>query len=315
VIGESRDERERSLHRLAALLGLTLPGALLLASLAGYQVARGALAPVERMRTRAASIGHGDLSQRLPAPGTRDELDRLAETLNDLLDRLGSALERERRIVGDASHELRTPISVLRTRIDIALRGVQAPAALREALEGARDDATRLGRLADDLLVLARADQGQLRLRLAPLDVQDVLDGAHARHASAFAAAGRELVLRNAIPGGAVLLADADRVAQALDNLVVNALHYGAGAVEIGARLRVDTAVELSVRDHGPGFSAEYVAHAFERFSQADAAHGGPGSGLGLAIVEAIAHAHGGTASVADHADGGGVAAITLPLA
>jgi signal transduction histidine kinase len=315
VIGESRHERERALHRLAALLMLTLPGALLLASLAGYQVARGALAPVERMRIRAGSIAHGDLSQRLPEPGTRDELDRLAITLNDLLGRLGAALERERRIVADASHELRTPISVLRTRIDVALRGEQELPRLREALEGAGEDAARLSRLADDLLVLARADPGQLALHREPLDVQDLLEQAVDRHAHASADAGRTIEAVNDIDGGAVVLADAGRVAQALDNLIVNALRYGAGAIEIHASLHGSTAVALSVRDHGEGFPAEFLPRAFERFSQADSSHAGAGSGLGLAIVEAIAHAHGGTATAGNDADGGAVTAIILPLA
>ncbi|MCU1677727.1 MAG: hypothetical protein JWM93_2485, partial [Frankiales bacterium] len=165
VIAESRDDRERELNRLATLLALTLPGALLLASLTGYRVAGAALAPVERMRLRAAQIGDADLSERLGQPRTGDELDRLASTLNDLLARLQGALERERRIVSDASHELRTPISVLRTRLDVALRGGDDAASLRVALTEARSDAARLTRLADDLLVLARADQGRLPLR------------------------------------------------------------------------------------------------------------------------------------------------------
>lgn len=315
VIGESRDERERALHRLAALLMLTLPGALLLASLAGYQVARGALAPVERMRIRAGSIGHGDLSQRLPEPGTRDELDRLAVTLNDLLGRLEAAMQRERRIVADASHELRTPISVLRTRIDVALRGELERSKLLEALEGARNDAARLSRLADDLLVLARADPGQLPLRREPLDVHDLLEQAVERHARAAADAGRTLEAVNDIEGGAVVLADAASVAQALDNLLINALRYGAGTIQIRANLHGGAAVALSVRDHGPGFPEEFLPRAFERFSQADSSHAGAGSGLGLAIVEAIAHSHGGTATVANDPEGGAVAAIVLPLA
>ena len=315
VIAESRDDRERGLNRLALLLALALPGALILASLAGYQVARGALAPVERMRTRAASIGHGDLSERLPEPGTLDELDRLAETLNDLLGRLASSLERERQIVGDASHELRTPISVLRTRIDVALRGEQDPAKLRAALEGARDDAGRLARLADDILVLARADQGQLPLRRDPLDVQDVLEQLQRRHRAAASGDDRRLVIANDIDGGAVVLADADRLAQMLDNLIVNALRYGEGDIEIRAAVHDAATVEISVRDHGPGFPVEFLPRAFDRFSQAGSSQGGEGSGLGLAIVEVIARAQGGTARASNHPDGGAVTTFTVPLA
>lgn len=311
AIAEARDGREIELRRLATLLGIALPGALLLASLAGYQVAGAALRPVEHIRARAAAIGEADVDQRLPQPGTRDELDRLTATLNDLLGRLSGALQRERRIVGDASHELRTPISVLRTRIDVALRGDQAPERLHGALEAARGDVDRLARLADDLLVLARADQGRLPLRLEPTDVQDVLEQVADRHR----ASGAPIEVRVDIHGGAAVLVDPDRVAQALDNLVVNALRYGDGPVVLRARVVRAGTVSLSVRDHGAGFPPDFLGRALERFSQADASHGGAGSGLGLAITEAIARAHGGTATAANHPEGGALTELSLPAA
>jgi len=311
AIAEPLDGRELELRGLAILLGLTLPGALLLASLAGYQVAGAGLRPVERIRARAAAIGEADVDQRLPQPGTRDELDRLTATLNELLDRQAGALRREQRIVGDASHELRTPISVLRTRIDVALRGDPAPERLRAALEGARGDTVRLSRLADDLLVLARADQGRLPLRLEPTDVQAVLDQVAERHRTSDVA----IEVHIDIAGGAAVLADPDRVAQALDNLVVNALRYGGAPLTLSAAVVLAGTVTLSVSDQGPGFPSEFLARAFERFSQADASHGGTGSGLGLAITEAIARAHGGSAAVSNGPDGGARVEVTLPAA
>ena len=314
AIGESLRPREESLHRLAIRLAITLPAALLLASLAGLQVAKAAMRPVERMRARAAAIGASDLHERLPEPATGDELARLAATLNELLGRIEAAMERERRIVGDASHELRTPISVLRTRLEVALRGAGDPAALRDALGAALADAERLSRLAEDLLVLARADQGQLPLRLEPLDVQDVLEQAAARHRAPADAAGRALDVAVDVAGGAVVLADPDRVAQALDNLVVNALRYGAGTIGLRAR-RAPGGIALVVEDRGAGFPAEFVERAFERFSQADEAGGRAGSGLGLALVEAIARAHGGRAAVGARPGGGAEARLVLPEA
>jgi signal transduction histidine kinase len=311
AIAEPRDGRESELRRLAALLAIGLPGALLLASLAGYQVAGAALRPVERLRARAAAIGEADLEQRLPQPGTRDELDRLAATLNDLLARLAAALERERRIVSDASHELRTPISVLLTRLDVALRGDQGSGPLRAALEGARGDTVRLARLAEDLLVLARADQGGLPLRLEPTDVQDLLEQVAARHR----AAGGPIDVHVDIAGGAAVLADPDRVEQALDNLVVNALRHGGPPVTLRAWTRPDGAVALGVRDHGGGFPAAFLPRAFDRFSQAHAASAEGGSGLGLAITDAIARAHGGAVTVENHAGGGAQATLILPAA
>jgi len=314
AVGEPRRTREQSLHRLAFRLGITLPGALLLASLAGYLVSGAAMRPVERMRARAAAIGASDLHERLPEPATGDELARLAATLNELLARLEHAMERERRIVGDASHELRTPISVLRMRLEVALAGDADPARLRTALAEALADAERLSRLADDLLVLARADQGRLPLRIEPLDVQDLLEQAAERHRAVAAAAGRTLDARVEIAGGAVILADPDRTAQALDNLVVNALRYGAGPIALRAR-RAPDGIALVVEDRGPGFAEYFVDRAFERFSQADDSYGGAGSGLGLALVDAIARAHGGRAAVANRDGGGAQALLVLPAA
>ncbi len=316
VIAESRDDRERELNRLATLLLLSLPGALLLASLTGYQVAGAALAPVERMRSRAAQIGDADLSERLEEPGTGDELDRLATTLNDLLQRLQGALERERRIVGDASHELRTPISVLRTRLDVALRSDGDAAGLRAVLAEAQADAVRLTRLADDLLVLARADQGQLPLRREPVEVQQLLEEAAGRHRPAAVAAARTIDASVEIDGGAVLYADPDRMAQVLDNLVVNALRYGSGVITLAARpASTPGCVDLSVADTGVGFPAGLADRAFERFSQGEAARALGGSGLGLAIVEAIVRAHGGSVLADNRPEGGAVVRVRLPQA
>jgi two-component system OmpR family sensor kinase len=256
-------------------------------------VAGAALRPVERMRARAAAIGDAELGERLPEPGTGDELDRLAGTLNELLERRQQALEHERRVVSDASHELRTPISVLRTRLDVALRGPGDATSLREGLEGAQDDVGRLARLADDLLVLARADEGRLPLRAEPLDVQHLLEATVARHAADAAAAGRRLGAETEVEGGAVVLGDADRLAQVLDNLVVNALRHGAGAIAVVARPAPSgSAVKIVVRAAGPGFPPDFLPKAFDRFSQVVR---GEGSGLGLALVEAIVRAHGGS--------------------
>jgi len=304
-------------HRLATLLLISLPAALLLASIAGYQVANSAMRPVERMRVRAASIGDSDLSERLPTPGTRDELDRLADTLNDLLGRLQRSIEHERRVVSDASHELRTPISVLRTRLDVAARAAGSSAQdLRGVLDEARGDVHRLWRLADDLLVLARADQGRLPLRRAPLDVQDVLEAAAARHHVDAENAERAVSTSVLIDGGAVVLADADRLAQVIDNLIVNSLRYGAGTVELVAQQSADLALlELVVMDRGAGFPGGFAERAFDRFSQADEARGQGGSGLGLAIVEAIVRAHGGSVAANNRPGGGARVRVQLPLA
>lgn len=316
AVGESLARSHRDQHRLALLLALVLPGALALASYAGYLVAGAALRPVDRMRDQADGITDADLSERLPVPATDDELERLGTTLNAMLERVDTALERERRLVSDASHELRTPLTILRAELEVALDRPADAAALRATLVSSLEEVQRLSRVSEDLLVLARADQGRLPLRPEPLDVQDLLEAAVRRNAAAAADDGRALSSVIHIPGGAVVLADPDRTAQILDNLIANARRYGAGAIELeAAPANGDTHVALSVRDHGPGYPDDFAARAFDRFSQADAGRSGPNSGLGLAIVAALAAAQGGTATAANDPDGGARTTVTLPLA
>jgi two-component system OmpR family sensor kinase len=292
-----------------------VPLAMIVASFAGYLVAGAALKPVERMRRRAAVITEVDLSERLPVPRTDDELERLGRTLNAMLDRLDETVQRERRLVSDASHELRTPLAILRAELEVALGRPQDADQLRTVVSSALEEVRRLSRLSEDLLVLARVDQGRLPLRLEPLDVQDVVEAAVGRHRAAAREAGRELVTRVAIDGGAVVLADADRVAQMLDNLIVNALRWGSGRIDVEADTAAGPAVAISVRDTGEGFPESFAERAFERFSQADAARVGAHSGLGLSIVAALAQAQGGTATAGAAIGGGAIVTFTLPHA
>ena len=316
AVAEDLDLREHALHRLAVLLAIGMLIALFVASLTGYQVAKAALAPVERMRARASEIGAGDPGERLPVPDTYDEVQLLAETINDLLGRLESTLERERRIVGDASHELRTPISILRARVGFALRAEHSRAELLDVLRGVDTDAARLATLADDLLILARADQGALGLRHDPLDVQELLEAAAARSRAIDPSVTARVVME--IEGGAVVLGDQPRLEQLLDNLLHNARTYGATPLTLTARhVAGDDAsvVAIDLADSGPGFPPEFVPRAFERFSQADPSHGNRGSGLGLAIVEAIAEAHGGRVHLGETTEGGAVVTVLLRAA
>ena len=314
VVGEPLDRTDSSLDRLRELLLIAGPLALLLATYAGYQVAGAALRPVERMRARAEQITEHDTAERLPVPGTSDEVEALGHTLNELLGRLDAALGRERRLLSDASHELRTPLSVLRTEVQLALRGERDARELRGALESVGHETERLSRLADDLLVLARSDQGRLPIRGEPLDADELLEAAARRAQAAAGAAGRRVVAEHQGENGAVALADPDRAAQALDNLVANALAYGRGEIRLSAR-QVEGQVELHVADQGDGFPPELLERAFDRFSRADPGRSGEGTGLGLAIVDAIARAHGGRAGAHNRPEGGADVWISLPAA
>ena len=287
VVGQATDDNEESLATLRLLLAVGLPIALLLASLAGYAVAAAALRPVEEMRRKAADVSEERPGEQLPLPPADDEIRRLGETLNAMLARLEAAIERERGFVADASHELRTPLASLKTELELALRRDRTPEELRRALRSATEEADRLSRLADDLLVLARSDRGTLPLRIERIPARELL----VRVAGQF----RTTDVRVDVPDGLELNGDRLRLEQAVGNLVANAATHGDGAVTVSAR-REDGTVELHVEDEGPGVPDGFAEHAFERFTRADEARAGGGAGLGLAIVAAIARAHGGRA-------------------
>jgi signal transduction histidine kinase len=212
--------------------------------------------------------------------------------------------------VDDASHELRTPLALLRAELELALRQPRSREELERALGAAADDAERLTRLAEDLLLVARFDQGRLPVRLERGSARALLFDVAERFEARALARRRSLTV---VAGGDALVeADPARLEQALGNLVENALVHGAGAIELSVRT-VGGTLELHVTDDGAGFPAEFLPRAFDRFSRADDARGRGGTGLGLAIVDAIARAHGGHAAVANRRAGGADAWIALP--
>jgi two-component system OmpR family sensor kinase len=309
VVGESLAQRERALDALHALLAVGGPLALLVASLIGYALAAAALRPVERMRRRAAAVTAAETSGRLPVPPANDEIGRLGRTLNEMLSRLEVAFARERAFVSDASHELRTPLAILRTELELALRGEHTQTELEDALRSAAEETERLSRLAEDLLVIARSDQGRLPVRLEDLEAGELLVRVAGRFQTRARVEGRPLEPDPA--PGVMVRADPARLEQALANLVDNALSYGDGTVALSARADNGT-VELHVRDEGPGFPEAFLPRAFERFTRADEARARGGTGLGLAIAAAIAVAHGGSAH-AENLDPGADVWIALP--
>ena len=299
VVGAPLASRDQALANLRSELLVGGPLALLLASIVGYLLAGAALRPVERMRARADAISARDLSDRLPVGPARDEIAALGETLNALLDRIEKARTRERRFVADASHELRTPLSLVRAEIELALESPRSEADLVTALRSVGEEADRLSQLAEDLLLLARVDEGVLRIRLSPTDLDDVIGSVATRFDRRAQDEGRRI---EHLPTGLRIDADRPRLEQALANLVENALRHGAGTIRIGAREQ-DDMVEIHVTDEGVGFPPGFASRAFERFTRGDDARSGPGAGLGLAIVRTVAEAHGGEAVVGDGAD------------
>ncbi|MBS1880367.1 MAG: HAMP domain-containing histidine kinase [Actinobacteria bacterium] len=309
VVGASTADQVDSLGDLRQLLLLGEPAALLLASIAAYWVAAAALRPVEAMRVRAASIATAAPDERLPVPPSGDEIARLGETLNEMLDRLGDAIEHERAFVADASHELRTPLAILSTELELALAEGRSPQELRAALASAAEETDRLTQLSEDLLTIAQTEGGELPLRIGPVELGEVLEGVRLRFSRRAAEEGREIVV---VGGELELASDRLRLDQAVGSVVDNALRYGAGTVTIAAS-RADGAVEIAVSDEGPGFPPGFLDRAFERFSRASSSRRDGGSGLGLAIVRTVARAHGGEARAANRDGGGAEVTLTIP--
>jgi two-component system OmpR family sensor kinase len=302
VVGTSTEARAESLVDLLELLLIGAPVALLLASLAAYWVAAAALRPVDAMRLQAAEISGALPDKRLPVPPTGDEIARLGTTLNEMLERLGEALEHERAFVADASHELRTPLAILRTELELALAAGRSPEELRAALASAAEETDRLTQLSEDLLTIAQTERGELPLRIARLDLKETLDNVARRFERRAGESGRAIE----VSAAAALALDADRlrIDQAVGSMVDNALRYGAGPIGLEAGV-CDESVQVHVRDRGRGFPDEFLARAFERFSRASSSDREGGSGLGLAIVQTVARAHGGEAH-AENREGGG---------
>jgi signal transduction histidine kinase len=310
IVGTSLQSRAEALSNLRALMLVGGPFALVLASLLGYGVSALSLRSVEAMRSQAKRLSVTEPGRRLRVPAARDEMRRLALTLNEMLDRNEEAFARERRFVGDASHELRSPLAVLKAELENALTGEHSNLELRAALLSADAETDRLAHLTRDLLTLAQADAGRLPVEPSPMRVREAVERIRQRFAQRALSAGRELLA--SVPEEISIRADPLRVEQALSNLVDNALRHGEGTVVLSADRRNGT-VDLRVADGGPGFPEDFLGSAFERFSRPEEGRTVEGTGLGLSIVWSIARAHGGEAYVTNRVGGGADAWITLP--
>jgi signal transduction histidine kinase len=308
---EAYDATQSQVVRGLAIGGGAFTG---IAGLGAYWLARAALSPVERLRRQAAAIsGRGD-DAVLDVPRTKDEVAALAGTMNDLLSRLRQALERERAFVADASHELRSPLAILRGELELAGRPGRRMGELTDAVRTAAEEADRLARITDDLLVLARGDAGRLDLQLADTDLAALLGRSAALAGPRLAAAG--VTCHIDVTAGIQAHIDPDRIRQAADNLLANAARFApAGSAIVLAAWEDGPDLRIEVRDDGPGFPQDFLPHAFERFRRPDTARSrnDGGAGLGLAIVQAICAAHGGRATAFNKPGGGAVVSLWLP--
>jgi two-component system OmpR family sensor kinase len=308
VVGTSMADRTDALRRLTEVFVIGAPVAIALACLAGWVVAGLALQPMERMRQQASAITASGLDRRLSIPAARDQLRRLAETLNDMLGRLDRSLARERAFLERAGHELRTPLAALRAEVDLALRRPRAAAELSVALQSVSQETDRLTRLAEDLLVLARADDGRLPLHREDIPLAAALESA----AALFGARALELGITltvTAAPG--TVYADPMRLRQALVNLLDNALRHTprGGTVSLDATAD-ESSARIVISDTGAGF--DHGGPAFDGADDLSQGEHGT-SGLGLRIVHAIVRSHRGMVRVDGNRAGGAAVELTLP--
>ena len=250
----------------------------------------------------------------LQVPRTKDEIAALAGTMNNLLSRLRRALDTERAFVADASHELRSPLAILRGELELAARPGRSHAELTAAVHTAAEEADRLTRITNDLLVLARGDAGRLELRIVETDIRDLLGRSAALAAPRLDAAG--VTCRVDVPAGIRAEVDPDRFRQAVDNLLANAARFApAGSVIVVTAREDGPDLRIEVSDDGPGFPDAFLPHAFERFRRPDGGRSRDdgGAGLGLAIVQAICAAHGGRATAGNKPAGGAIVSLRFP--
>lgn len=318
VVLQSLHSQEEFLETAAQTFALVIPLAVLLAGAGGYFLAKRSLAPVVTMSAQAGRIGAENLDKRLEVKNSKDELGQLAQSFNDLLDRLDQSFERQRRFVADASHELRTPVAILFGEADVTLaQSTRTTEEYRESLSILRGEARRLKRIVEDLFTLARADAGQHPLMLTDFYL-DELVAECARNVRTLAGA-KQIALHCEASKEILIRADEALLRRMIMNLLDNAIKYtpSGGAVTICGGEQ-DSEYSVSIRDTGAGIPSELQSRIFERFFRADkvrarAESDGGGAGLGLSISQWIAEAHGGRIELTQSEHSGSTFTVFFP--
>ena len=301
---------ERTLSRLLLSLALGIPLLVIMSAAGGYGLATRVLRPIDRITQTARDISAADLSQRLNLPTTNDEVGRLATTFDSMLGRLDGSFKRERRFVDDASHELRTPLAAVKAILSVATEGERSTSEYKQALDDLAYEAGRMNDLVEDLLLMARSDDGRPLIR-EPVDIGMLIsDLCESMQPTA---TERGLTLVCDVAPGSIVPGDFDALLRMLVNLEDNALKYThRGGVRVHAK-QVDAHVCIEVIDTGPGIAPDALPYVFERFYRVDPSRRTPGSGLGLSISQDIARAHGGDISVVSILAQGTTFTVSLP--
>lgn len=319
-VAESYEYIQEVQRQLVMLLALSIPFTLLAASVGGWFLASNALAPIDRITRAAQQISANYLHRRLNLNLPDDEVGRLATTFDQMLARLEDAFERQKRFIADASHEMRTPLTILKGDVEVALNRPRTAEEYRETLEMVGETTDRLTTLVQELFLLARADNNQYPLELEAFNLAELLAKRVAQlkpHALK-----KKINLQLQTPTCLPVKADPDKLARLFLNLIDNAIKYsGPGTVvTITATIRVGQAC-VTVNDTGPGIPPEHLPHLFERFYRIDKARSqagdqlnSSGAGLGLSIAQWLAQLHGGRIEVASQVGRGSIFTVWLPL-
>jgi len=311
-IGESRAEMHHTLELLRALLLSLVPLAILFSCLGGWWLSRRALKPVDEITLAAKAISIENLASRLPNPGTGDELERLVDAWNATLARLESAVASLSRFAADASHELRTPVAVIRTNAELALRREREPEAYRDALRQIAGESERMTQLVEDLLFLSRRDARGEGMALGRVDLHEIIESAAQELRTIAVAKGIRIRVapsaRDALVAG-----NAAALRRLFLALLDNALKYSAAGAEVTASVEShDGKVVARIADQGFGIAPEDLPHIFERFYRANASRTGEGYGLGLSLAQSIAKAHNATIEVTSQPARGSVFQVSF---
>jgi heavy metal sensor kinase len=308
------DEVAADLAVLRRVLLLALPLVIGLAGIGGYWLTRRNLAPLASMAAQASRITHSNLETRLEVGAAAEELVVLSASFNELLSRLDRSFDHMRRFVADASHELRTPLAIIRGEADVALSHDRSAAEYKQALAIVLDESRRLSRLVDDLLNLARADAGRVKLRVEEFYLNDLL--AECCRSAQTLAVARHLTIECPAHDDVAFRGDEELVRRMVMNLIDNAIRYTPEGGRVTAALETEGAnIAIRISDTGAGIAPEVAAHVFERFYRGDKARSRQdgGFGLGLAIVKWIAESHHGAVELASAPGAGSTFTVTLP--
>lgn len=315
-VGTSLGPVEETLQRLLFLMLITLPAALAAALVGGWLLAGRALRPVEDITHAAQRIAAGDLTQRLTVSQSADEIGRLAATFNDMIARLEASFQEVRRFTADASHELRTPLTVMKGETELALRRARPAEDYRLVLESSLEEIDRMTRIVDELLFLARADLGEVKLESLPVRLDAIVEDIQRQATVLGQEPGVQVLVGTVEP--VTVMGDELRLRELVLNLVDNAIKYSHSGGKVEMTLtREPNVARLSIADHGIGISPEGQTRIFDRFYRTDAAraHAKKGTGLGLSICKWIAESHRGRVEVQSAPGEGSKFTVVLPIA